>query len=818
MNARNLLTAFAFTFFLVLNGCAKDESASTLEPELKQTTTYVSLLANTVSPKVTTDVKIKKANLLGRTFLYGATLQTSGIVNAEGEKEAIIGINLGLVTAQFVIVDNRLRLQADSRAAFESDVNNPLRLIQEFPILAQDDEFITFRADTASPAAETFLFGDGNKIAKRSAWIRSLEFSEADDLFLIQSSVELVDGSLAELMETLTPREKVIPADTKPIFDDANLNPLAERFQFLSNNAVFVDHQEKGRVKTKVAERPLLKSGEPLVWHVTRNVPEKFLADVKNGVEAWNRYSRAAGQPDIVRFGGLLPEGVALGDPRYNVVVWDNVADAGAAYESQNSDPLTGIQTNSIVYLPAAWVNIGKDYWESMAETEAGLAQRQASLENTIKTKTFLGRKIPFNCLNGIQNHLSARALQSPEEFGRTLLKATLFHEIGHALGLAHNFRASTSFDLDAENPHHSDSIMDYNIFNEDVASFASLDSADGPIFEYDRQILSVLHNEGKDLRDTDPVLVSCGDDDADSTDGGVDPLCQRYDLGNDPTKLALRSLELLEKQDAKIGRMNSLPKALEGITAKLPDASKVPDEKEAQAALRAFAQKVRGLVSVYIGSGGNSSAAFGINSLKGLYVFREDVLPESINEAEMRDRSLSVLEKLTTTTAYPAATGDALAKVRAGTVNWLLSTPGLSALPENDRAAKAEAWMKAYDGVINGFETTVYSRVRTALAKNLKYSATAPLSFHSRAGVNLDLEKIVISTLEGIASRTIGEKARPVTERIEAIKTLATYKKVPEAAAAAARLRESVAVEIRENTDARARESLRKLRDALEW
>lgn len=814
---KNLLIASAFTFFLVLNGCAKNDGSS-LEPEIKQTTTFVSLLANTVSPKVTTDVKIRKANLLGRTFLYGATLQTSGLTNAEGEKEPLVGINLGLVTAEFVIVDSRLRLQADSRTAFESDVNNPLRLIQEFPILAQDDETITFRADTASPAAETFLFGDNNKIAKRSAWIRSLEFSEADDLFLIQSSIELVDGSLAELMETLTPREKVIPADAKPVFDDADLNPLAERFQFLSNDPVFVDHAEKGRVKTKIADRALLKSGEPMVWHVTRNVPEKFLLDVKNGVEAWNRYTRAANLPDLVRFAGLLPEGVAIGDPRYNVVVWDNVAEADSAYESQNSDPLTGIQTNSIVYLPAAWVNIGKDYWETMAETESGLAKRAASLENTIKAKTFLGRKIPFNCVNGIHNHLSARALQSPEEFGRTLLKATLFHEVGHALGLAHNFRGSTSFDPDAEHPHHSDSIMDYNIFNEDAASFSSLEGSDGPLFEYDRQIISVLYNEGNDVQETDAELLSCDDEEADSTEGGIDPFCQRYDLGNDPTKTALRSLELLDKYDSRLGRMTSLPAALNRISAKLPAAESLPGQKETQAALQKFALTVRGIVFAYIAGGGNSLAAHGISASRALYVFRDGMLPKDYSEAEMRERSLDLVEKLTAATTYPAATAEALAKVRTTTINWLLTTPGLLAFPENERAAKAEEWMQVYDKVLKGFDELAYSRLRLNIARNLKYSAAAPLSFHSRAGSTVDIEKIVISLLETTATRTVGEKARPAAERIEAIKALATYRKVPEATEAARRLRESVAVEIRENTDARARESLRLIRDALEW
>jgi hypothetical protein len=171
---------------------------------------------------------------------------------------------------------------------------------------------------------------------------------------------------------------------------------------------------------------------------------------------------------------------------------------------------------------------------------------RAARLTKLLKSRSFMGRALPVHCMDNADMHISEEAKVSPEHFARGLLKGVVFHEMGHSLGLAHNFKGSLVYDSDDSKKPFTTSIMDYNHYNEEDGAFFDLESSDGPLLEYDRQIISVLYNQGKDVKDTDPEVPACNDDEADSTDSGVDPLCLRYDIGIDPTKQALRSLDLL--------------------------------------------------------------------------------------------------------------------------------------------------------------------------------------------------------------------------------------------------------------------------------
>ncbi|WP_273890875.1 hypothetical protein, partial [Serratia liquefaciens] len=75
------------------------------------------------------------------------------------------------------------------------------------------------------------------------------------------------------------------------------------------------------------------------------------------------------------------------------------VQDAGAAYESQNADPETGIQSHSMIYIPYAWVNIGKDYWKKFApDTQSPGEARTASITKLLADRAFLGRALPVTC------------------------------------------------------------------------------------------------------------------------------------------------------------------------------------------------------------------------------------------------------------------------------------------------------------------------------------------------------------------------------------------------------------------------------------
>lgn len=817
MTTRSLL---ALTVLCTLFSCAKSDKSSLppLVAGLKQEAAFTGMLP-TSSPAVSTEVTLRRAALFNRTFLYGTSLQTSSM-KEEGEEEPtnLMAIAVGQVPAEFRILDDKLRLVTDSRLAFESDLNHPSQLIQEYPILRQDAETITIRAGEASPALETVLAEGKKNITKRISFIRSMEYVADEELFLVESTIEMSDGSVAEFMETLTPRERLVPAGAEPIYADGDLNPLAKRFRFLAGDDIYLDVKDEGRVKTSVAQRFVLKDGAPIRWYVTRNIPAEFVKDVKNGVEAWNRYAPSLQVKALVEFAGLLPEGVKIGDPRYNVIVWDSVEDAGAAYESQASDPFTGVQTHSLIYLPYAWVKIGKAYWENAADTDARGDAQLGRVERLLKSRRYFGRRMPVNCVDGAHLHVNLASRESPEDFARGLLKAVVFHEAGHALGLAHNFKGSLSYDPSRPGTLFTSSIMDYNHYNEEIAAFTSVDSSDGPSFEYDRQILSVLYRGEDSLSEADPVLPACDDEEADSSEGGVDPLCVRYDLGSDPTKQAEMSLALLEKSDARYGRMSSLPVALENAVAQLPAAAGVTTVDEAKKSIFALLKTVQGTANIYIGGSSNSLAYLGSQVMKALYVFRDGTLPKTYDENAMRERTLTLLEKVAKTDSLPYTSKEALKALRESSAQWLITTPAIANLSENERNETVGALLKAIDLSTAAWQPTLLSKMRTRVISALKYSADAPLSFHQREGVMVDLEAVVIANLETLSGRFAGNGERPLAERLAAITVLSTYKKVSAAKEAAVRLREGVNVEIRATTDARKREALRKLAETLAW
>ena len=740
------------------------------KPTAKISATLAQQLKATSRNAIVTEVTLRKSSLLNRTFLYGASLQFSAIPE-DDINVTLMAIALGQTPVEFQVVDNALRLMTDARINFESDVNTPARLVHEFPILKQDEETITVKAEHGSPIVDTFLFGNKNNVAKRASFIRSMAYAEPEELILIESTVELVDGSLAEIMETISPRDKQIAGAANPIYNDADSNPLAERYRFLDGGKVFIDKEGK-RVETTVAQRFLQRNGEPIRWYATRNTPEKYLNDVKNSVEAWNRYSRAAGTGDLVRFEGLVPEGVKVGDPRYNIIVWDNIQDAGAAYESQGADPLTGVQSHSLIYIPLAWINIGKDYWVKGGLSDAPSKARTEAMAKALKNRTFMGRRVPVNCMDDAHLHVTAESKLDPETFARELLKGVIFHEMGHALGLAHNFKGSLSFDPDTNEKMFTTSIMDYNHYNEEARSFYGVDSADGPLLEYDRQIISVLYNEGKDVKESDATVPACNDEEADSFTGGVDPLCVRYDIGSDPTKQALRSLDLISKQEARNGRMQSLPLALRSTLEGLGDPSAVKTVDDAKKAVAKLGTVVNGTINIYVGGTANSLAYLGSQALKSIYVFRADVLPEGYVEAEMRERAVTMLETVMGTNALPAASKESLAAVKEGMRAFLLNTQAVAGLGDSEKEKAVQDLLASLDKSFATTEAALLSKARTRLLSTLVYQAEAPISFVNRNGNMVDLEAEVTGLLERMIGPKAGEVNRPAAERLAAIKS----------------------------------------------
>ena len=156
-----------------------------------------------------------------------------------------------------------------------------------------------------------------------------------------------------------------------------------------------------------------------------------------------------------------------------------------------------------------------------------------------------------------------------PESFIGPLLADLVSHEVGHTLGLRHNFKASSIYSIEELNSEEikgnkpfAGSVMDYLPTNIKVENGeVQGDYAMIGVGPYDMWAIEYGYTlKAKDLpeilkRVAEPELVFCTDEDT----SGSDPLARRYDFGKDPLNFAKDQVQL-----ATMHRENILEKFVE--------------------------------------------------------------------------------------------------------------------------------------------------------------------------------------------------------------------------------------------------------------
>ncbi|HRK08794.1 MAG TPA: zinc-dependent metalloprotease [Pseudobdellovibrionaceae bacterium] len=764
-------------------------------------------LTSNPSAAIASRVTFDKATLLNRDFLFGSDLQYSTI----GEEDGMLlqSIAIGHVLSRFVVQGDRLQLRATERYRFESNINQPQQLIAEYPIVAETPTSITVEIHRAATLLGS-LFGPGS--SERVSWIRSIEFVPQGNYLLIESTVEMADGSVVEFMESSFPRDTLVPASADPLLDDPRLNPQASRYGFLSQPVWLDLPAGLGRMRTATAKRFDVQGGnKPIEWWVTPNIPQDYLEPVRHGVEAWNRYSQSMWGKDMVRFMGVLPKNVKLGDPRYNVINWDSVMNASSAYASQASDPETGITSHGVIYLPYAWIEIGREFWETGSLTQTRTAALKAALERL----HWMGERHSLPCFFEGERAITLGMKSSPEVLAKELLKGVLFHEVGHVLGLAHNFKGSLSYDPDAAKPVFSNSIMEYNSYALEDGAFDAHGVAQGPLLEYDRQIISVLYNNGADVKATDPQVPFCDDGMADAQQGGVDPFCVRYDIGRDPTQILQRWMQLIQDPAAKMGRTHSLATALTELVADLGDPAEAKTEFDILMSEYKLRNRFAALTSYYVAQGLGATLRENIRVLK---VFRPGSLSPAYDEAEVRQRVETALNDFLKLRELSPATKKAFFLAGEATANWLKQTAWFQAQDSNQQQQRIFSFLKVAHEALENTEQNLLTRVRGRVLGSLQRTPNAPFFLGTLQGRAVDFEAQLLGHLKSALTGglILGQPAS-LFERQNAATALRSYMDLPEGQLAAQEARAKAIADARLATDAAQREALRQLAKDLE-
>lgn len=148
---------------------------------------------------------------------------------------------------------------------------------------------------------------------------------------------------------------------------------------------------------------------KPIVFYIDRGAPEPVRTALVDGVNWWKAAFDAAGFVDAFR-AEVLPPGADALDVRYNVVNWVNRATRGWSYGSPISDPRTGEIIKGSVLLGS--LRARQDLIIFQALVGAGLTG------------------------TGDPNDPVTAMLARIRQLGA--------HEVGHAIGLQHNFAGST--------------------------------------------------------------------------------------------------------------------------------------------------------------------------------------------------------------------------------------------------------------------------------------------------------------------------------------------------------------------------------------
>ncbi|WP_237057329.1 zinc-dependent metalloprotease [Microbulbifer sediminum] len=149
---------------------------------------------------------------------------------------------------------------------------------------------------------------------------------------------------------------------------------------------------------------------EPIVYYVDPGVPEPVRSALIDGASWWNQAFEAAGYKNAFQV-KLLPEGADPLDIRYNVINWVHRSTRGWSYGYAIADPRTGEILKGNVTLGS--LRVRQDYLIAQ-----GLLQ-------------------PYGAKDADTSALKELALARIRQLSA--------HEVGHTLGLAHNFIASAS-------------------------------------------------------------------------------------------------------------------------------------------------------------------------------------------------------------------------------------------------------------------------------------------------------------------------------------------------------------------------------------
>ncbi|HZN36320.1 MAG TPA: zinc-dependent metalloprotease [Pirellulaceae bacterium] len=318
-----------------------------------------------------------------------------------------------------------------------------------------------------------------------------------------------------------------------------------------------------------------------IIFHIEKTVPFKYRKAISDGIDEWNKAFEKAGFVNAIEVtqqgdrDDKDPE-----DIRYNFFRWIT-SNAGFAMGPSRVNPYTGQILDADIIFDADFLTSWKQEYETLTARQiaqmtggdldlVGLAERPRTIFSDrprsmdCQLSQGMSMQLAFGQAAILAETDPKIAEANLEKLIQQGLKEVTMHEVGHTLGLRHNFKGSKWRSLSAMNDGGAGgclvaSVMDYsptNIVPKGAKQGDYYSTTLGPYdfwaIEYGYKPLSgSTQGDAAELkkiaaRSGDPALAYATDEDTRGTD--PDPDTNRFDLGNDPLEYAGHRLQLVKE------------------------------------------------------------------------------------------------------------------------------------------------------------------------------------------------------------------------------------------------------------------------------
>ncbi|OLP18248.1 peptidase M43 [Leptolyngbya sp. 'hensonii'] len=273
--------------------------------------------------------------------------------------------------------------------------------------------------------------------------------------------------------------------DYQPRLADDRVGYFITAYQDFSNDnrrEPFVRYINRWHLEKQDPTAPLSPPKKPIKFWIENTVPLEYRESVRDGILMWNKAFEKIGFQDAIVVEQMPDD--ATWDPadiRYNTIRWFNSLDATFAMGPSRVNPLTGQILDADIIVDASFIRFIKQ--EAQIFAEGGGNQENNTLPQLVQNGAMCSyRPIPPRLLpataptpevtqpsflrkaaedydlcysTDMLRHFATGSLgvaflgnvspssRDMQEYLQQFLKSLIAHEVGHTLGLRHNFHAS---------------------------------------------------------------------------------------------------------------------------------------------------------------------------------------------------------------------------------------------------------------------------------------------------------------------------------------------------------------------------------------